>query len=176
MYIIQAKHDPEMDDFVDMDEAKTHKEAMRKMKKLTAKYLSAARIIEVKAKAYLTIESKFEKENTNVQKDKKIKEEVKETKEEPEGDGPDDEIKPYKPEGVCKEYLCKKYINNNCDVFKDKEDPLTNSDGECQAYKPVALQYIDDSDKKQAKNVKYLKDVSEKRKEVIEFIKKKLLN
>lgn len=142
MYIIQVKQNPNVENYVDMAEEEEPAEAKQKMKQLVGEYQSEGRIVEVKAEAKMQYNDYFEevevekiklpKEVVEAQRkfEKKVKEEANMG------------IEIESGFSTCREDLCAHYNDGECESFDDINDPIVNSEGKCQGFKPGGKDFI----------------------------------
>lgn len=173
MYIIQVKHDPNMENFVDMAKEEKPAASKQKMKQLVGKYQSEGRVIEIKAEAKMQYKDYFgedglgeQQKNINKAKKKTDKleknmEEVSESAIEINEVGPVSFAKTIEKESPCKGPICINYNDGECESFDDINDPIVNSKGECQGFKPGGKIYILSEIKRVAKKLDKTPSMSE---------------
>jgi len=140
MYIIQVKQNPNLDNYSDMAEEEEPVAAKQRMKQLVGEYQSEGRIVEVKAEAKMEYNDYFDNEKEtepesieiNAVDPESFLEKLKSKKEKELEEEADDIIWPNSP---CKRELCAHYDSGECELFADINDPIVNSDGECQGFK-----------------------------------------
>jgi hypothetical protein len=135
MYIIQVKQNPNLDNFIDMAEEEEPAAAKQRMKQLVGEYQSEGRIVEVKAEAKMEYNDYFKEEIENKKGELKIN-----------AFDPDSFIKSLKETKInkspCKGEICAHYNDGECESFDNINDPIVNSEGECQGFKPGGKEYI----------------------------------
>lgn len=154
MYIIQVKQNPNLENYVDMAEEEEPASAKQKMKQLVGEYQSEGRIVEVKAEAKMQYNDYFDKGQVEKIPEEKIATEENAEKE-PEEE--EDNIVWAKP--PCKGEICVHYDDGECESFANIDDPIINSEGECQGF-----------DSKYKTDSEELKDLPDDAKEIIDVM------
>lgn len=182
MYIIQVKQNPNVENYIDMAEEEEPAAAKQRMKQLVGEYQSEGRVIEIKAEAKMEYNDYFDKPSLkqngpivkiDAQKNEKeimkssdfptkseINEEAKKIKKEDLSDAQTNNIIWAKT--PCKGEICTHFNNGECESFANINDPIINSEGECQGFDP--------KDENDSEELKDLEELSDDAKEIIDVI------
>jgi hypothetical protein len=156
MFIIQVKHDPNMENFVDMAEEEEPAAAKQRMKQLVGEYQSEGRIVEVKAEAKMQYSDYFDNDKVE-----KVAEEKIATPENEEIEVPEVNVeKEVVEDSPCMRDICRNYDDGECESFDDIDDPIINSEGRCQGFDSIFKMNSDE-----------IESLMEEEKEIIEIIR-----
>jgi hypothetical protein len=187
MFIIQVKHDPNMENFVDMAEEEEPAAAKQRMKQLVGEYQSEGRIVEVKAEAKMQYSDYFDQdqvekvpeekiakaENTElgiplavnvpekfIENQRKLEKQLERAAINAFNVNEQEETeKINEKDSPCMRDICRNYDDGECESFDDINDPIINSEGRCQGFDSIFKINSDD-----------INDLSDGEKEIIDVM------